>query len=87
MAKVVEMKPTYDATKHYKWNPEDTFILSGEQFASILNALRAISNVIPIFLLQQANNSVEDIIKKAVEEGTVKEMTEGETKKIVDLPN
>lgn len=67
----------YDPNKKYKWNPEDKFEMSGAQFAEILNGFRTIlsSPEAQIILrVQQANNAVEDIIAKAVEDDVVKEI-------------
>lgn len=75
-------KITYDPSKKYSWTPEDTFTLSGSEFGLVLNALRAILNsqeAARILIANQANNTVEEILAKAVESGVVKEAPE-ETK-------
>lgn len=75
-------KITYDPSKKYSWTPEDSFTLSGSEFGLVLNALRAILNsqeAARILIANQANNTVEEILAKAVESGVVKEAPE-ETK-------
>lgn len=67
----------YDPNKRWTWKPEDKFEMTGNQFGEILNAFRAILSspeAQRILMIQQANNAVEDIIAKAVEDDIVKEI-------------
>lgn len=66
------MEIKYDPNKTYKWTPDDTFTLSGGEFGKILNAFRAIlstQEAQKILLAEKANNIMEDLLKRAVEEG------------------
>lgn len=64
----------YDRSKMYGWTPDDTFIITGDQFGAIINVIRAISSIIPVDLIQAASSSIEVVMKNAVERGIVKEM-------------
>lgn len=67
----------YDPNKRWTWKPEDKFEMTGNQFGEILNAFRAILSspeAQRILMIQQANNAVEGIIAKAVEDDIVKEI-------------
>ena len=66
----------YDRSKRYTWSPADRFVLNGDQFGSIINALRAIMGMLPFDRLMQANDSIENVMKNAVESGIVKESPE-----------
>jgi hypothetical protein len=66
----------YDPTKMYTWTPEDKFEMSGEQFGIVLNAIRGIlatPEAARILMLDKANAAIENIMAKAVEQGTVTE--------------
>lgn len=67
---------TYNPKNRYTWSPEDKFTLNGAQFGLVLNALRAVLNTeeaSKIILADKANQAIEDVMAKAVEEGIVKE--------------
>lgn len=67
----------YDPNKRYTWKPEDKFEMSGEQFGILLNSIRGILSTPEaqrILMIHQANEAVEDIIAKAVENDIVKEI-------------
>ena len=73
----------YDPNKKYKWTPNDTFVLTGNDFGLVLNTLRALTSA-PIglktlMMAAQANEAMEVSLKVAVEIGLVKEVIE-ETK-------
>jgi hypothetical protein len=79
-----DQKPTYDPNKKYKWTPEDPFILSGNEFGVLLNALRAIISTPEaqrILLADRANEIVENTLARAVEAGVVKEAEDQESPK------
>jgi hypothetical protein len=64
----------YDRSKMYGWTPDDTFVITGDQFGAIINVIRAISNIIPVELIQAASVSIEKVMQHAVETGVAKEM-------------
>jgi len=69
----------YDPNKRYSWTPQDKFELTGEQFGTILNAVRAIIGTPEaqrILAIARANDVIEQMMVKAVEDGTVLEIPE-----------
>ena len=70
---------TYDPNKRYTWTPNDKFELSGNEFGLILNAFRATLSTEEagrILLANEANQVVERILAKAVEDEIAKEAPE-----------
>lgn len=66
----------YDQNKKYTWTPEDQFVLSGAEFGLLLNSFRAIlstEQAQQVLLASRANEVVETILARAVENGVVKE--------------
>lgn len=66
----------YDPKKTYTWTPNDKFEMSGEEFGIILNAVRGIlatPEAARILMLDKANSAIENVMAKAVEQGTVVE--------------
>ena len=77
-----ELKPSFDPNKKYRWGQEDEFVVSGGEFGLLLNALRAIiatPDAQRILLAEKANEVVENVLTRNVENGLVRE-AEGETK-------
>ena len=73
------MSIKYDSNKKWTWKPTDKFEITGEEFGLILNSYRAILSTPEaqrILLIQRANDAIENIIAKAVEEDIVKEIEE-----------
>ena len=73
------MSNTYDPSKRYSWTPEDKFELTGDQFGTVLNAIRAIVGTPEtqrIISIMKANDVFENLMFKAVEEGVVLEIPE-----------
>jgi len=69
----------YDPNKKYTWTPEDNFTLTGEQFGTVLNAVRAIVGTPEtqrILAIVRANDVFETLMAKAVEDGVILEMPE-----------
>lgn len=69
----------YDPSKRYTWTPEDTFTMTGEQFGTVLNAVRAIigsPEAQRILAIARANDAIEQIMANAVKDGTVLEVPE-----------
>lgn len=66
----------YDPSKNYTWGPETQFLLSGQEFGLILNALRGVlatKEATSIILAYEANKKVEAVIARAVEQEVIKE--------------
>ena len=69
----------YSPEKKYTWGPEDQFTLTGNEFGLILNSLRAVLGTPEanrVMLAHQANNIIENMVKRAVEEGVAVEIQE-----------
>jgi len=72
----------YDPNKRYTWAPEDKFELSGQEFGLILNTIRtflASEEAAKYQLMMQANNVIENLMAKGVENETIKEAEEQPT--------
>lgn len=69
-------KVEFDPKKVYTWNPEDRFVLNGNQFGQILNTLRVVLASKEIQMLITASDTMEDILADAVEKGVAKEVVE-----------
>jgi len=73
------MSQSYDRNKAYKWTPNDEFLLSGAEFGTILNAFRAVLSTPEaqkIMMVERANETIEQVLARAVESGQVVESTE-----------
>lgn len=69
----------YDPSKKYTWTPNDAFVLSGDEFGVVLNALRAILGTAEaqrILLADRANDVIENVFARAVEMNVAKEVPE-----------
>jgi hypothetical protein len=74
--------PKFDPTKKYTWEKNSQFVLDGEQFGMLLNALRAVINTKEaqtILLAKQAGDVLEDTLAAAVEVGVVVEIPENKS--------
>ena len=74
-----QQTPKFDPTKKYTWEKNSQFVLDGEQFGMLLNALRAVVNTKEaqtILLAKQAGDVLEDTLAAAVEIGIVVEVPE-----------
>lgn len=72
----------YDPRKKYTWEPTDQFVLSGEEFATIINTFRAIlssAEAQRILTVERAHYIAESAIARGLELGFVKE-------KVDDVP-
>lgn len=70
------VKNVYDANKAYKWKPDDVFEITGNQFGSMLNAMRAFLNTPEaknVLAIYEANKHIDDILQKNVESGVIEE--------------
>lgn len=75
----IEPVNSYDPNKKYGWTPEDQFVMSGQEFGIVLNALRAVLNTqeaARILLANEANKAIEGVLSRGVESGMVKEINE-----------
>ncbi len=73
--------PAYDPNKQYKWEPTDTFEITGKDFGLLLNTIRGIlstQEAAHLRLVLQCNDTIENIMKKSVADGKVKEILQGE---------
>lgn len=80
MMKVVKNESSegvkYDPSKKYIWGKEDKFVLTGEQFGRMLNALRATLSTPEaqrFRMIEIANDDIEEIMALSVEKGIIKE--------------
>lgn len=65
----------YDPNVKYGWTSETKFEISGNEFGLILNTVRATlstEEAQKILLLSKANDALEDVLRKNVENGNVK---------------
>lgn len=72
---------TYDPNKVYQWKSDDVFEISGREFDLILNTLRAVlstEQAQQVLLAARANEALEKIIAKSVEEGKLIEQSKTE---------
>lgn len=70
---------SYDPNKNYKWEPTDTFTITGKDFGIILNTIRAslsTEEAKKVMVLQQAGMILEGVLAKNIESGVVKEVVE-----------
>jgi len=77
-----QQTPKFDPTKKYTWEKNSQFVLDGEQFGMLLNALRAVVNTKEaqtILLAKQAGDVLEDTLAVAVEVGIVIEVPENKS--------
>ncbi len=82
------MTQKYDPSRKYSWTPQDTFTLTGEQFATVLNAIRGIMSspeAMRIIAISKANDVIESMMIAAVEEQIVLEMPEADKKGMTGL--
>lgn len=72
------MSNTYDPFKKYIWDKDDKFELTGTEFALILNTIRGVlatPEAEKIILASKANVVIEEMMKKGVENGIMKEIS------------
>lgn len=74
--------PKFDPNKKYTWTSDAQFVVTGAQFGTILNALRAVINTQEaqtILLASDAAEAIEAALVKSVESGLVKEAPQAPT--------
>ena len=72
-------KDVYDPQKKYTWGPDDQFSLKGDEFGLILNSLRAVlgtPEASRVMLAHQANEIIEKMVERAVNDGVAIEVVE-----------
>lgn len=82
--------PSFDPGKTYKWDPNDTFELTGMQFASLYHCLTQDARNpggAPVLMKMEAYNVVMDLFKQAVEQGIAKETVEDVDNQVGNLFN
>jgi hypothetical protein len=84
MAKVIKQmskSPKFDVNKPYRWDPTDTFELTGQQFAVIYHALhQEVTQKEGASIAQkyEAYTVMMDIFKEGVEQGVIVETNNAE---------
>lgn len=71
--------PKFDPSKKYQWDPNAGFVLSGNEFGLLINALRASLNTKEaqqILLLDKASEALESVFERAVESGVAVEVVD-----------
>ena len=71
----------YDNSKSYGWDPQTQFVITGEQFAEIINGLKQILSTPEaqtILLAYRAYSAIEEVLKENVENEIVKELNQEE---------
>jgi hypothetical protein len=81
MAKVTLNQParnngSYSSERSYKWDPQDVFEITGQQFAALYHALN--QEVIekggaPIQMKYEAYNVVMELLRRGIEQGVIVE--------------
>jgi hypothetical protein len=64
----------YDPNTKYGWDKSTPFTLNGNEFGLILNTFRSVlatPEAQKIMLLNNANNAMEDVLKRNVESGAI----------------
>ena len=67
---------SYDSNKKYSWKSDEIFTISGNEFGLILNTLRSIlstEQAQQVLLAARANEVLEKMMAKNVEEGKIVE--------------
>jgi hypothetical protein len=69
--------PTYDPNKGYRWDPEAKFLIEGNEFGLIINAIKAklaSPEAQIIMMLQKAHQAMENSLARAVQVGLAVEV-------------
>lgn len=76
MAKVNTNKPKFEAGKSYKWEESDEFVLAGMDFSIVYNTVKDIveRGSVPLQRIIDANNVLQAVFVKGIEEGVIVEM-------------
>lgn len=87
MAEIIDFEnvkeaPKFDPTKKYRWAHDAQFVLSGNEFGQLLNALRVVTSTKEaqaIILAKDAADALENVLANAVETGLVVEHVENKS--------
>lgn len=74
-----ESNKNYDPNKNYNWKNEEVFSMSGAEFGTILNSIRAFlstEEARKVMIIQQAGAAIEAVLARGVTNGIVKEVEE-----------
>jgi len=80
-----QVKPAFQPGKNYKWEPSDSFGITGQEFASFYHCLTQGMNTpggAPAALIAEAYGVVIEILKRGVENGTIEEADSADLQKI-----
>lgn len=69
--------PQFDPNKQYRWSQDDEFIFKGQEFALVMNSLRAFlstENAQIVQLATRAAQAIEAKLAEAVESGKAVEV-------------
>lgn len=80
--KVIETNPEYDNQKSYGWTPEDDFVLNGNEFGILYQALKAEVIIVGGASQMQkvkAFEVLEEILKLAIKAGVAQELKTDQT--------
>lgn len=75
MKKIVQ----YDPNKAYKWEPDQTFTITGKEFALLLNTLRSVISTPEaqnVLIADKAHSVLEKLLISGVEDGSIEEKVE-----------
>jgi hypothetical protein len=71
-----KLQPKFDPNKSYKWDKDETFVLTANEFGAVLNGLRAALSTAEahaVLSASRAANVMELLLQKAVENGVAVE--------------
>ena len=74
--------PKFDPTKKYRWAQDAQFVLNGNEFGQLLNALRVVTSTKEaqaIIIAKDAADALENVLANAVETGLVVEHVENKS--------
>lgn len=87
---MTKKKAVYNPNAAYKWDPQEIFEVTGQQFASFYHALtQEINNPggAPIAIKYEAFTELMNIFRKGVEDGIVTETSDLKTEEIKEEVN
>lgn len=85
MSKAIKTKLTFDPQKNYRWEPSDTFKLTGQQFASLYHLLSQEMNTpggAPLALKVEAHGVIMSIFAQGVASGEITEADPAEVSRV-----
>lgn len=76
MAKVKTIKSKFNPEGSYQWEPDDEFVLTGQQFSFLFNTFREMAlgrGSLPAHIFMDGNEMLLSILKEGFDQGVVKE--------------